>query len=831
MVEFAMVFPLLLMVVLGIIEFGRFFFVYSSVVSASREAARYGAAIQDIGGGIAQYEDCQGIRDAAVRVGGVAGISENDVEIKYADSTGIYSTSCPPSQEVRQEDRIIVSISTVVNPLVPIVNIPPIPVEMASNRTILKEIALGRSGTGAGAIAGSITDVNFKTTAQTAEETKGTLSVDLVLNQVIADDVTVPFSVTGTAVDGTDYNITSSPVVIPAGSQSVKIYISLIHDGIDEGAESLVIGIGNPTNATKGPQNIHTITIQDPPKVNFSEISCTKNENAGSTGVMLELSKASSQDITVPYSFSGSASWGATADYTTGPNPIVIPAGSLTQMINVTIHDDLIDEYDEVATLELGTPTNALLGGQTTHSLTILDDDAPPEVMFYLPALTISEEVGVFTTTLKLSSISGKEIQVPYTLSGTTTEEDYNVHQPSPLTIPPGNQTVDLSFDILEGDGWEEDETLIIDLDSPVNATKGVPGTQTVTITEDTLVPDVSFEQSYSSVLEDGGRQTIGVSLSNGWFDDITVHYSLAGTASEGDGGDYFIAASPLVIPSGFLRGEITLDLVDDIISEDDETITITIDSVENGNMGEALNHTMTVGDNDPIPEVSFGTPQQSVTEGNTTVSINVNLSVPSSKTIAVPFSFAGSASAGYDYSPATTELTLAPGVTSDVLTVDILDDALYDPDETVLISIGSPTNAILGEVSEHSIKINDDELPPCDVKDSLLTVGTSSITWTFHNAGQEVTFTGGSVTWPEASIGKPRLANIYFSGAEVYSGNDKPTSVSYAASEVFPSESDTNLGLVFSEAMGVGQHTLVATFQNAQSGDSCSLTKTYNKH
>ncbi|MDN5293987.1 MAG: hypothetical protein PWQ91_690 [Eubacteriales bacterium] len=42
--EFALVLPLLLLLLLGIIEFGRIFNAYLIVTSASREGARYGAA-------------------------------------------------------------------------------------------------------------------------------------------------------------------------------------------------------------------------------------------------------------------------------------------------------------------------------------------------------------------------------------------------------------------------------------------------------------------------------------------------------------------------------------------------------------------------------------------------------------------------------------------------------------------------------------------------------------------------------------------------------------------------------------------------------------------
>jgi Flp pilus assembly protein TadG len=85
MVEFAIVFPLLIVLLFGIFEFGRLMFTYSAAIAASREAARYGSAIQDIGGGIPQFEDCQGIRDAAKRIGKYAGIEDGDITIQYSD--------------------------------------------------------------------------------------------------------------------------------------------------------------------------------------------------------------------------------------------------------------------------------------------------------------------------------------------------------------------------------------------------------------------------------------------------------------------------------------------------------------------------------------------------------------------------------------------------------------------------------------------------------------------------------------------------------------------------------------------------------------------------
>jgi len=79
MVEFALVFPLLVILINGIFEVGRVMYYYSLAIAATREVARYGAAIQDTGGGFPQYKDCQGILDFATRFRKCAGISDPDV--------------------------------------------------------------------------------------------------------------------------------------------------------------------------------------------------------------------------------------------------------------------------------------------------------------------------------------------------------------------------------------------------------------------------------------------------------------------------------------------------------------------------------------------------------------------------------------------------------------------------------------------------------------------------------------------------------------------------------------------------------------------------------
>lgn len=145
-VEFALVLPLLLLVVLGLIEAGRLLFIYSAVSTASREAARYGAAAGDVGMGVPHYKDCTGIKAAAKRIGNLVAIEDNDIAITYdhGPNTPIFATSCEALDPaaVKGADRIIVQVIASYQPIVPLVNFPPFPIVSQTSRTIIKDISI-----------------------------------------------------------------------------------------------------------------------------------------------------------------------------------------------------------------------------------------------------------------------------------------------------------------------------------------------------------------------------------------------------------------------------------------------------------------------------------------------------------------------------------------------------------------------------------------------------------------------------------------------------------------------------------------------------------------
>jgi len=144
MVEFALVLPLMLTLMVGVFEFGRMLFVYSSVFTASREAARYGSAA-GVNNGIPRYRDCDGIQAAANKVAVLAGIDSMEITYDSGPGTAIFAY-CGPSLNIQSEGmRITVEVKANYQPVVPLLNIQAFEIRSVSSRTILTPVFIGVS--------------------------------------------------------------------------------------------------------------------------------------------------------------------------------------------------------------------------------------------------------------------------------------------------------------------------------------------------------------------------------------------------------------------------------------------------------------------------------------------------------------------------------------------------------------------------------------------------------------------------------------------------------------------------------------------------------------
>ena len=147
-VEFALVLPILLLVVFGLLEVGRAIFIYSAATNASRDAVRYATAYGVNENANLQFHDCEAIRNVARRTGFLLPLEDEDIVIEYdtgpGPDTGVVPTpfdACDDADGVDEAvdlacgDRVVVTITVDFNPIVPIVPLEAQTIVSSSART------------------------------------------------------------------------------------------------------------------------------------------------------------------------------------------------------------------------------------------------------------------------------------------------------------------------------------------------------------------------------------------------------------------------------------------------------------------------------------------------------------------------------------------------------------------------------------------------------------------------------------------------------------------------------------------------------------------------
>ncbi|MGB3717870.1 MAG: Calx-beta domain-containing protein, partial [Candidatus Promineifilaceae bacterium] len=153
--------------------------------------------------------------------------------------------------------------------------------------------------------------------------------------------------------------------------------------------------------------------------------------------------------------------------------------------------------------------------------------------------------------------------------------------------------------------------------------------------------------------------------------------------------------------------------LNDDDIDEYDETINLTLSSPSQALIGNQTEATLLIVDEDPVPSVQFNQTNYFVIEAGGTWVIPVILSGVSEKSVTVNFATSdGLATAGSDYIAISGTLTLADGQDRMSFTVTILDDNIQEPNETIVLTLDNPSNAILGIRREATLTIVDHNYP-----------------------------------------------------------------------------------------------------------------------
>ncbi len=850
MVEFALVLPMLLLVTFGVIEFGRLLFTYSAVYTASREAARYGSAAGDIGGYVAHYQDCTGIRNAAKRIGGLVGVTDNTIYISY-DQGAITSTlgTCPLNgvgPQLALGNRVSVMVSTQYRPIVPLVGVPSFPISSTSSRTILKNVSI--QGDPAAGEEGGLPVVYFELEEHDLEEAEDSWDVVIKSSEAAEDTITINFSVGGSAVQGSDYALNhTTSVTISPGEDEAKITIYPVDDAIDEYNETINFTIESTVNAARSAPYLHTTTILDDdaqPNVTFT-VSQAVGENEPEFYLVATLldggvETVSGKDVRVHYSLSGSAAQGG--DYQPGDNPILIPPGSPNAYAVMTLVDDAVYEQDETMIATMGTTENASAGPVIVHTTTILDDEAPPRVSFSTEEQIVTEQAGVVVVTVLLTNadgspaLSSQPVSVNYTAAGSAQAgSDYSMPA-GPLVIQPGHSEASFAVSLVNDGLPEPDETIVLALSDPQNASLGTLIEQIITISNETT----AYFTSESQEGQEGAQSlSIQVRLSPPQNTPVSISFSVAGSAVLDE--DYTLShAGSLVIGAGQESATLVVHPVNDSMDEDDETVEITLQSSDIAIVGTPGQHTLTLVDNDLPPTVHFTTTGQEVDEMTTAVTAVVQLSAASSRPITLPFELSGSASLGLDYTLNPPQMAvIQPGTTNASFTFNILDEGLTEGDETAVITLQDPDNAAMAAPFAHTVTIRSNDQPVCNIMTSnelVFNTAGKYFSWTLSNLGADtLVLKSLTVWWPTNASPAPKFDMTYFNTVKIWDGNEPASPATVTSFDGYTSDrrltgTPAEIKFYLTRTPLSGSYKVMLVFRNETRGVDCTaVEKTKN--
>ncbi len=381
----------------------------------------------------------------------------------------------------------------------------------------------------------------------------------------------------------------------------------------DAALNNATLTLASPGAATSIGANKAIVISTAALNVQFSSTSATVAENAGTVNLPLVLSAASGSNVTVDYcvdatSTAVSADHSLTGACNTAAGTATITAGQTTVNIPVTITNDSMYEATETLVVKLVNPTNATVGASSTYTLSVTDDDALPTVSFAAAtSQTVDESASAQSVAVTLSAPTGTGVTLTVALgSGTgTSGADFTTSGLS-VSFPACNAaqasctttqvTQNVTYTPIQDGTIEGNETVVLNLGTPTNATFGAITTHTGTITDDDGTPQLSI--SNVTLTEGNAGQanaTVTVTLAgSNATQNITVNYATSngtasGAAACAAGIDFVQASGTLTwTPTQTGAQTFTVPVCGDTIAELNETAVLTISGATNANITTA---------------------------------------------------------------------------------------------------------------------------------------------------------------------------------------------------------------------------------------------------
>ena len=616
--------------------------------------------------------------------------------------------------------------------------------------------------------------------AQIDEGDAGTagLPMSVMLSHAAEIDVAVDYLVSdGTATAPDDYTAVSGTLVVPAGSTTASIAVSVNGDSLVEADETLVLSLGNPTAGTLGAGSAAgVIRNDDGTSIRAADVTVVETDTGGPAAVVsISMTAVSADDVTVDYTTVDDTATVADNDYLPRAGTATIPAGALATTIPIFVSGDTRAEDDETFFVDL---SNASLGtiADARGTVTIANDD---NINIAIADIAVSEpDSGLASAiaTVTIDRIADRDVTVDFaTVDGSalTADGDY-VARTGTVTIPAGFLGTSLAVAVSGDLRDEPDEEFTIRLSNPGFGTLAQTD-GAVQILDNDAPPAISIADRRFRERDAGSSVAqLDVSLDRPSGFDIQIDYATAdGDATTADN-DYVATSATLLIPAGSTAATADVIVNGDVTRENDETMSVALSSPVNASLGDAV-AMLTIANDDDFPLVSVADAEVTENDGSTNIDFALTLGNVSALDVIVDFATAdGTALAGTDYVAASGQVTIPAGSTSASIAVTVTGDIVFENDEQLLLQLTGITGGAIADGDAIGLIRNDDTTPQISVSDEATlegdAPGTMSFTVSLTNpsalditfdyttgdqtamAGSDYTATAGAATVPAGS-------------------------------------------------------------------------------
>ncbi len=504
-------------------------------------------------------------------------------------------------------------------------------------------------------------------------------------------------------------------------------------------ASTAIEDIGGNAFAGIADDVTYNFTTEVAPTVSIGDAAVTEgNSGQASATFTVSLDKTSPKTITIDYATSDNTATTADNDYAAvTTTTLTFNPSETSKDVTVNVNGDTRDEDAESFFLDGTNPTNASFADNQGEA-TITDDDDPPTVAFASTSSDGAESVSSADITVEVSTGSSKTITVDYAVTGTATGSgtDYTLADGTVTFAADDVSEIVTIASIVDDAILETNETVILTLSNPVNATLGTNTTHTYTITEN---DNAAVTIADASLNEADGTVTMTATLDNvvqGGF-DVTIT-SADGTASQTDG-DYTAVSETLTFAG--TAGEtqtFTVTVADDAILEANETITLSQGSLSTSAAVDITDGATVTINNDDNATVTIADASGNEDDGDITVTLTLDSQVDGGLTVDVSTADGTATTDDSDYTALSGETVTFTGTSGETQTVTIAatEDSKVEADETLTISMSNVTATTVATTSittsdTGTITITNDDAAAVTIADASGDEDSGAITLT----------------------------------------------------------------------------------------------------